>query len=140
MKRPALVLVAGVLGALALAVVLHAPQSSSSAFAAAVDGKEVFSANCSGCHGDKGQGAPNVAPPLAKNSYVTGDPKNVIHTVLSGLNGPLKVNGKPWGEGMMPAWKGSLSNAQIAAVITYIRSSWGNKASRVTEKQVASTK
>jgi len=141
MKRPALVLVAGLLGALVLAVASHAPQASAPAFAAGADGKGVFASNCSGCHGDKGQGAPNLAPPLAKNSYVTAkDPKAVIHTVLAGMHGPIKVNGKPWGDGTMPPWKGSLTNAQIAAVITYMRSSWGNKASAVTEKQVASTK
>jgi mono/diheme cytochrome c family protein len=140
LKRIVLFAAAGaVLGALAVALAIPTP-SSSPAFAAAADGKGVFASNCASCHGDKGQGAPNVAPPLVKNSYVTGNPKAVIHTVLAGMNGPIKVNGKPWGSGMMPPWKGSLTNAQIAAVITYMRSSWGNKASAVTEKQVASTK
>jgi mono/diheme cytochrome c family protein len=133
---------AALLGALAFAAVTsHAPQLGSVAMAAGESGAEIFSANCSGCHGSSGQGAPNVAPPLAKNSYVVAkDPKAVCHTVLAGLHGSIKVNGKPWGDGTMPAWKGSLTNAQIAAVITYIRSSWGNKASAVTEKQIASVK
>jgi mono/diheme cytochrome c family protein len=140
MKRIALFAVAGAtLGALVAALAIHTP-SNSPAFAAAPDGKAIFATNCATCHGDKGQGAENVAPPLAKNSYETGDPKKVIHTVLYGLSGPIKVNGKPWGDGTMPAWKGSLTNAQIAAVITFERSSWGNKASAVTEKQVASVK
>jgi mono/diheme cytochrome c family protein len=81
-----------------------------------------------------------VAPPLAGNSYVTGDPKAVIHTLLYGLQGPIQVNGKPWTGGQMPAWKGQLSNADIANVITYIRSSWGNSAPPVTEKQVSQVK
>ncbi len=79
---------------------------------------------------------PGAFPPLAKNAYVTGDPKKVIGTLLNGLNGAVSVNGKTY-NGAMPAWKGQLSNAEIAAVITYIRSSWGNKASAVTEAQVA---
>jgi len=139
-KHPVLFAAAvATLGALAVALAAQAP-SSRPAFAAGTSGAAVFRDNCATCHGDKGQGAPNVAPPLAKNSYETGDPKKVIHTVLHGLTGPIKVNGKLWGDGTMPAWKGSLTNAQIAAVITYVRSSWGNKASAVTEKQVASSK
>jgi mono/diheme cytochrome c family protein len=59
----------------------------------------------------------------------------VIHTLLYGLAG-AKVEGKSYGA-QMPAWKGQLSNGDIAAVITYIRSSWGNKASAVTEADVA---
>jgi len=140
LKRIVLFTAAGAtLCALVAGLAIHTP-SGSPALAAGADGKAVFASNCAGCHGDKGQGAPSLAPPLAKNSYVTGNPKAVIHTVLDGMNGPIKVNGKAWGSGAMPPWKGSLTNAQIAAVITYIRSSWGNKASAVTEKQVASTK
>jgi len=140
LKRIVLFVAAGAaLGAIVVALVIPTP-SSSPALAADAGGAAVFASNCASCHGDKGQGAPNLAPPLAKNSYVTGNPKAVIHAVLVGMNGPIKVNGKPWGSGAMPPWKGSLNNAQIAAVITYIRSSWGNKASAVTEKQVASTK
>ncbi len=86
-----------------------------------------------------GQGLPGTFPPLAKNAYVTGDPSKVIHTLLNGMNGPVKVNGNAY-NGAMPAWKGTLSNAEIAAVITYVRSSFGNKASAVTEAQVAKAK
>ena len=62
-----------------------------------------------------------------------------IHILLYGLNGAITVGGKPY-NGVMPPWKGQLSNADIANVITYIRSSWGNKASAVTEAQVAKGK
>jgi mono/diheme cytochrome c family protein len=67
---------------------------------------------------------------------VVGDPKRCIHTVLNGLSGKIKVNGATY-DGGMPPWKGTLTNAQIAAVLTYVRNSWGNKASAITEKQVA---
>lgn len=99
-------------------------------------GAQIFAANCSGCHGAAGLGTPGAFPPLAKNPDVTGDPNKVIHTVLYGLQGKVEVNGAAY-NGQMPAWKGQLSNAQVADVITYIRSSWGNSASAVTEADVA---
>lgn len=100
------------------------------------NGASVYNANCSSCHQSDGKGA--IGPPLAGNSLVTGDPKKVIHIVKNGLTGKVVVNGKTF-NGMMPAWKTQLSNADIASVISYIRSSWGNSASAVTSAQVAST-
>ncbi|MGH7756928.1 MAG: c-type cytochrome, partial [Vulcanimicrobiaceae bacterium] len=68
--------------------------------------------------------------------FVTGDATKVIHVVLDGLHAPITVNGQKY-DGQMPAWKGNLSNSDIAAVITYIRKSWGNSAGPVTEAEVA---
>jgi ubiquinol-cytochrome c reductase cytochrome b subunit len=104
--------------------------------AAAGKGAQVFATNCSGCHGANGQGTPGTFPPLAKNPNVTGDATPVIHTVLYGLQGKLVASGATY-NGQMPAWKGQLSNADIAAVISYVRSSWGNSASSVTAADVA---
>jgi mono/diheme cytochrome c family protein len=125
--------------ALSVAVFVPHGTSSSVSAAAAPDGKAVFAKNCSSCHQATGLGLPGTFPPLAKNAYVTGDPSKVIHTLLTGMTGSIKVNGASY-NGAMPPWKGTLSNAEIAAVITYIRSSWGNKASAVTEAQVAKGK
>ncbi len=102
------------------------------------NGGAVYTANCSSCHQSNGKGQPNVFPPLAGNAVVTGDPKKVIHIVKNGLNGKIKVGSMTF-NGQMPAWKGTLSNSDIAAVITYIRSSWGNHAGPVSASQVAST-
>ncbi|HEY0798412.1 MAG TPA: cytochrome b N-terminal domain-containing protein, partial [Candidatus Baltobacteraceae bacterium] len=110
--------------------------SQTTAAAPADKGAAVFATNCSGCHGAAGQGTPGAFPPLAKNPYVTGNPKQVVHTVLYGLTGAIAVNGATY-NGQMPPWKGQLSNADIADVITYVRSSWGNNASKVAEKDVA---
>jgi mono/diheme cytochrome c family protein len=99
----------------------------------------LYATNCSGCHGANGEGAINIAPPLAKNPYVVGDPKRVIHTVLNGLIGPVREKGATW-NGSMPAWQGTLSDAQVAAVLTFIRDSWGNRAAAVTAGQVAAVK
>jgi ubiquinol-cytochrome c reductase cytochrome b subunit len=102
----------------------------------ATAGATVYTTNCSGCHGATGQGTPSVAPPLAGNDVVTGDPSKVIPIVVNGLNGKITVKGQEW-NGVMPPWKGTLSNKQIADVLTYIRSSWGNKAPPITEAAVA---
>ncbi len=110
--------------------------AASSGAAGAGAGDKVFSTNCASCHGATGQGQPGAFPPLAKNSLVTGDPKFDIHTVLYGLQGKIKVNGADY-NGQMPAWKGTLSNKDIADVVTYIRSQWGNRAKSVTEADVA---
>jgi mono/diheme cytochrome c family protein len=102
----------------------------------AAAGASVYTANCVTCHGATGAGAPGAFPPLAGNPVVVGDPNAVIKIVTGGLTGSITVKGGKY-NGTMPAWKGTLTNAQIASVITYIRSSWGNSASAVTEAQVA---
>lgn len=102
-------------------------------------GQKIYNANCSACHNANGTGESGVFPPLAGNPTVTGPPDKVIAAVKDGLTGAATVNGKTY-SGAMPAWKGKLSNADIADVITYIRSSWGNKADAVTETQVAGSK
>ena len=103
------------------------------------NGASVFTANCSSCHQANGQGQPGVFPPLADNPTVTGPADKVIGIVKNGLSGKIEVKGKTY-NGQMPAWKSTLSNADIAHVITYIRSSWGNHAPGVTEAQVAAAK
>lgn len=115
------------------------PESSMAAApangAAASDGAKVYSTNCSSCHQASGQGVEGTFPPLAGNPVVTGDPKKVIGIVKNGLNGKIEVKGHSY-NGMMPAWGQQLSDGDIAAVVTYVRSSWGNKAGAVTADQV----
>ena len=104
--------------------------------APAGNGAKVYQTNCSSCHQVNGEGTPGAFPPLAGNPVVTGDPAKLIHIVKFGLSGAVTVDGKTF-NGMMPAWGTQLSNADIAAALTYVRSSWGNKASAITEAQVA---
>jgi mono/diheme cytochrome c family protein len=112
--------------------------AASPATVAGGNGAQIFSTNCASCHQANGQG--NAAfPPLAKNPVVTGPATKVIHIVKYGLNGAVTVNGKTF-NGQMPAWKGTLSDGDIASVITYIRSSWGNNAPAVTAAQVSAVK
>jgi ubiquinol-cytochrome c reductase cytochrome b subunit len=105
----------------------------------AAAGQKVYAQNCSSCHGANGMGTPGAFPPLANNAVVAGNPDDVITIVLDGKSGPITVNGAGY-NGQMPAWKASLSNKDIAAVVTYIRSGLGNKAGAVTEQDVAKLK
>jgi cbb3-type cytochrome c oxidase subunit III len=101
-----------------------------------VDGKTVFLTHCAACHQASGSGA-GPFPPLAGNGDVTAtDSSNVIATVLNGKTGPITIEGKQFA-GAMPSWRGKLSDAEIAAVLTYVRSAWGNSAPAVSEDQVA---
>ena len=99
----------------------------------------LYNQNCAGCHGATGTGQPGVFPPLANNPVVNGPADKVIAIVNGGLTTPITVNGANF-SGSMPAWKGNLTPAQIADVLTYVRSAWGNKAGPVTTAQVAAAK
>jgi mono/diheme cytochrome c family protein len=103
---------------------------------ASSNGASVYNTNCSSCHQSDGKGG--IGPPLAGNPFVTGMAGKVIHVVKNGLSGTIQVDGKSY-SGNMPAWKGTLSNDDIASAVSYIRSSWGNKASAVTSAEVSST-
>lgn len=107
--------------------------------ASASDGAVVYIANCSSCHQANGQGVPGAFPPLSGNPVVTGNPVAVIAIVKNGLDGKIVVNGSAY-SGIMPRWNGLISDQQLAAVITYIRSAWHNQASGVSLGQVQSVK
>lgn len=96
-------------------------------------GKEVFAKTCIACHQANGQGVPNAFPPLAKSDYLNKDTNRAIKTVLNGLSGPVTVNGKKFNAMMTPQ---ALSDQQIADVLTYVYSSWGNNGTKVTPAMV----
>lgn len=127
------------LGALMVLALLAVHIGTPASVSAASNGKAIFDTNCSTCHGSNGSGQPGVFPPLAANPDVNAkDPKEIIGIVKHGLSATKTILGKQY-HGGMPAWT-QLSNADIAAVLTYVRSSWGNKAPAVTEAQVAAVK
>lgn len=103
---------------------------------ASVDGATVFSGRCAACHQVTGQGLPGAFPPLAGSEFVLGDEERAVRIVLRGLTGPVTVGGQTF-NGAMPAWADVLSDAEIAAVLTYVRSSWGNAAEAVQAEKVA---
>jgi mono/diheme cytochrome c family protein len=96
-------------------------------------GKEVYTLYCQNCHMEKGEGVAGMYPPVAKTAYVK-DTKKIIGIILNGQSGEITVNGKKYNVDM-PA-QAYLTDAQIADVLTYIRSSWGNKYPAVTAAQV----
>lgn len=85
----------------------------------AAKGATVYAANCVACHQANGKGVPPAFPPLDGSKIVQGPPEAQIDIVLNGKPGTA-----------MPAWK-QLSDSELAAVITYTRTSWGNKAGAV---------
>jgi mono/diheme cytochrome c family protein len=103
--------------------------------AAAPDGKAIYMARCAMCHQANGQGAPGVYPPLAGAEIPNGPAAKHILIVLNGMSGPIKVKGKPY-NAVMPPHKALLKDDEIAAVVTYERTSWGNKGGPVTAAQV----
>jgi mono/diheme cytochrome c family protein len=101
-------------------------------------GEAIYAANCVACHQPNGQGMPGAFPPLAGSEWVTGSVDRPIAIVLHGLQGPITVAGTEY-NGVMVAGgtAGAMDDQQIADVLSYVRSSWGNSASAVTVEDVA---
>lgn len=97
-------------------------------------GKQVFN-NCVQCHQENGQGVPGAFPPLAGSEWVLGSPDTLARIVLHGVQGEIQVKGATY-NGEMPAWE-QLKNEQLAAVLTYVRASFGNNASAVDPALIA---
>lgn len=124
-----------VLASIAALVVATAAAPDAKAASSSAAGAKIFAANCTGCHGLNGIGQPGIFPSLVANPYVSGDAKRVIHTVKYGLTGKIVAKGVKY-DGVMPAWRGTLTDAQIANVLSYIRTTWGNRGSLVTAAEV----
>jgi mono/diheme cytochrome c family protein len=119
---------------------LDAYQPKSGAAAMLAQGKRSYDMVCGLCHGPDGMGKPNQAPPLAGSEWVnTKGFDRLVRIPLTGLNGPLTVQGKDWNLSMAPMGA-ALSDADLASVLTYIRESWGNKAGPVTADDVKSVR
>jgi len=96
------------------------------------EGRKVFAGTCAACHQDSGLGQEGKAPPLVGSEWVLAEGGNrIAHVVLNGLSGPITVKGKEWNLAMVP-WRDNFSDEQIAAVLTYVRSSWGNTAGPIS--------
>jgi len=117
-----------------------AREAEEKAVTAAVDpalaGRRIYTARCQACHQADGKGVPGAFPPLVGSEWVTGAPETVVHIVLDGLQGPVQVAGQTY-NGAMPAWRDLLSDAEIAAVVTFVRQWAPNAASPVDSALVA---
>lgn len=93
---------------------------------------------CNTCHQTNGKGLTNSGfPPLAKSNWVSGNEDRLIKLVLKGLMGPIEVNGVKYpGQVPMTPYGGLMSDKEIASVLTYVRNSFGNKASAIKAEKV----
>lgn len=97
-------------------------------------GKGIFKNTCLPCHQANGEGLPNVFPPLAGSDYLNQNKERAIGSVINGLQQPITVNGKSY-NGIMPPQ--NLNDEQVAAVLTYVYSQWGNSGKVVTKEEVS---
>lgn len=116
-------------------VALLRPPVAAAGAAPAVDGKQLFGAKCAACHQASGLGVAGVFPPLAGAEWVQGAEKVLISILLHGIQGEIEVKGNKY-NGAMPAF-GTLTDAEIAGVLSYIRSDWGNQAPPIAAAAVA---
>jgi mono/diheme cytochrome c family protein len=98
-------------------------------------GKMVYNMFCRSCHQADGTGAPGMYPPLAVTERVNGDKEELIRIILEGQSGPIVVKGEHYNN-EMPKMD-YLTDQQIADVLTWVRSNFGNEASPITESEVA---
>lgn len=103
-------------------------------------GKTIYSKEgyCTTCHQSNGEGlSASGFPPLAGTKWVTGNEDRAIKIVLKGLLGQIDVNGKTYpGQVPMTPFEGLLNDKEVAAVLTYVRNSFGNKASVISPEKV----
>ncbi|MDE3084578.1 MAG: cytochrome c [Verrucomicrobiota bacterium] len=96
-------------------------------------GKKVFLSACFACHQADGKGLPGIYPPLAGSDFLKTDRERVIRIPITGLSGPITVNGKPFNNLMPPQ---QFTDGQIADVLTYVMNSWGNNFGAVSAADV----
>ena len=127
MRRASLIAAAG--------CVLFVAAPSGAPAAAKVDGAAIFADQCSSCHQANGQGVAGEFPPLARNSDIFLARDYPVRAVLFGLSGKIDVGGKSF-DGVMPPLA-VLDDEDIAAVVHYVRTAWGNAALRPQDMQPA---
>ena len=113
-----------------------APESDAPIDPAVMEAGKAAYLVCGACHGQNGEGGP-IAPPLAGSEWVMGPVSNLIRIQLRGLTGPITVKGTEYNFPGGMAQMAYQTDEQIAAVLTYVRNSFGNKGSAVTPEQVA---
>ncbi len=112
------------------------PAKQGAGATAEVPGAALFRKNCAACHQATGKGLPGSIPPLAGSAMAQNDDATKpIQIVLHGFAGQIERNGTKY-NGQMQSWKSVFNDEQIAQILTYVRSSFGNKASEVTPDMV----
>ncbi len=101
-------------------------------------GKAAYLANCAACHGPEGAGLAGAFPPLAGADFLNADTERAIDIVLAGKQGPIEVNGQKF-DAVMPG-QSHITDADIAAIMTYVTHSWGNTPKVVSANDVATAR
>ncbi|MBP6410470.1 MAG: cytochrome c [Pseudarcicella sp.] len=101
---------------------------------AAKDGAKLYTQHCENCHQKDGSGVQNMNPPLVKTSYVQGDSKQLITILLKGLSTGVVIDGEEYNN-PMPSFS-YLKDDEIAAILNFIRHSWGNTGAIITPGEV----
>jgi len=129
-----------ILGVGAVCLVSQAPVAAaalrSPAWIQAPRGKSIYDQNCLPCHQQDGGGVPGMNPPLSKSPYVQGSTTRLIHILLQGLNDGVDIEGETYSN-PMPPFGTTLKDGDIADVLSYVRSHFGNKAAPVSAAQVS---
>jgi mono/diheme cytochrome c family protein len=93
------------------------------------NGKKVYDMYCLACHQADGGGVPKLNPPLVKTTFVLGDKKKLVQIILKGMTEQVEINGNTYDNVMAP--HDFMTDQEISDVLTYVRNSFGNKASAV---------
>jgi cytochrome c oxidase cbb3-type subunit II len=101
-------------------------------------GAQLYASRCASCHQAAGTGVPGAFPPLAGDPVVTGPAPAHLAVIINGLQGRV-IKGSKY-SGVMPPWGALMTDAEIAAVATHERASWGNHAAAVTAQDVAAAR
>jgi mono/diheme cytochrome c family protein len=113
---------------------IPATSSSTALKASVARGKMVYTKTCLSCHQVDGSGVPNMNPPLIRTKWTLGSKTIMIQQVLKGSSGKVEIDGDTFSNTMPPLK--TLTDEQIADVLTYVRNSFGNKASSVRVAEV----
>ena len=119
-------------------VVTKKPVATNAPAASIARGKAVYAAHCLSCHQPDGGGVPNLNPPLIQTTWVVGSKQSLIQWVLKGSRGKVEIDGETFHNTMPP--QAYLTDQQIADALTYIRNSFGNKASAVQASEVKASR
>ncbi|SHF38206.1 Cytochrome c, mono-and diheme variants [Fodinibius roseus] len=102
---------------------------------ALLNGENLYSQNCSSCHGANAEGVSGAFPPLVDSEWVTGNKSVPIRILLHGLQGEIEVQEQQY-QGSMPSFKARLSAAEIAAILNYLRGESEGSQTRISQEDV----
>jgi mono/diheme cytochrome c family protein len=99
-------------------------------------GRKVYDRVCLVCHQSDGSGVPMMYPPIIESEYISGNTDSLILLILEGMSGPVVIKGEEYNS-IMPPYKDILDDQEIADLINYLRTSFGNSGEMIKPGQVA---